>query len=168
MSLPLPLRVADIVPCRHCRGKSIRARLRRLVRHYVLLRAKNGVQRLQHGRLIGNGMAFSNLTDYRRVHSTKSNLLIHLVTVPLFVMSAVLWVLALLVGAIPAVMVWTVTAIIAVMLQRHGHRREPESQPEVTGALAIAGQWFAEQFVIFPWFVVSGGWLKQWREAPPV
>ena len=138
------------------------------MRHYALLRAENGLQWLQQRRLNGNGMAFANLTDYQRVHSTRSNLLIHLVAVPLFVMSTVLWILALLVGAIPAVMVWTVTAIIAVMLQRHGHRREPESQPEVTGALAIAGQWFAEQFVIFPWFVVSGGWLKQWRAAPPV
>jgi hypothetical protein len=113
-------------------------------------------------------MTFDNLKDYQRVHSTKSNLLIHLVAVPLFVVSSVLWILSLLVGAIPGVIAWTATATIAVLLQRHGHRREPESQFEPGGALASVRRWLVEQFVIFPWFVLSGGWLRQWRSAPPV
>ena len=127
-----------------------------------------GGHRARRGTTIDNGMAFDNLKDYQRVHSTKSNLLIHLVAVPLFVLSSVLWILSLLVGAVPGVIAWTATATIAVLLQRHGHRREPECPPEPEGTLASVRRWLVEQFVIFPWFVLSGGWLRQWRSAPPV
>jgi len=113
-------------------------------------------------------MTFPDLAEYRRLRSTKSNLLVHLVAVPIFVFSIVSLFFALLEGAIPAVIAWAVAALISMMLQRHGHKRESESPRSFCGPTDFLRRWFGEQFIIFPWFVLSGNWLRQWRSAPPL
>ena len=97
-------------------------------------------------------------------HTDRRNLLIHIVTVPLFeagfltLLFAVFnpW-LALGGGA---------AMIAALVLQGRGHRLEPVRPVPFDGPLDFVTRFFAEQCLTFPRFVLSGAFAKAWRRAP--
>ena len=102
-------------------------------------------------------------SDYRRVHATRPNLVIHLAAVPLFVASFVKLVISIVsVNAVAAV-ASLVLCIVAMALQGRGHRMEPESPLPFRGPLNFMRRWFTEQFVTFPVFFLSGRWWRQYR-----
>ena len=104
-------------------------------------------------------------TDYRRVHSRRSNLLIHLVAVPLFIGAVISVVLAVSRGDPLYALVSAAAAVVAMALQGRGHKLEEEAPRPFAGPGDFARRWFAEQFVIFPLFLLSGRWWRQFRRS---
>jgi len=104
---------------------------------------------------------------YPQFHGNKTNLLIHIIAVPSFVLSFfnVLW------SAIN--LAWQPLAfslggmMIAFMAQAVGHGQEKNPAIPFNGPLDAVTRIFAEQLFTFPRFVVSGGWWRAFRAAPP-
>ena len=88
------------------------------------------------------------------------NLLLHAVTVPLFMLASAFLVVAMIrlwaVGAIATV----AAAALAVAVQRRGHRREPAPPEPFTGPANAIARLVAEQWVTFPRFVLARGCTK--------
>jgi uncharacterized membrane protein YGL010W len=102
---------------------------------------------------------------YSAAHRDRFDLLLHMVTVPAFVagvLAAVnlawhrLWL-----GAGFAVVI----AVVAFALQGVGHRRERQPPVPFDGPGDFLARVFAEQFITFPRFVLSGGWLRNLAQA---
>ena len=103
--------------------------------------------------------------EYCRVHSRRSNLLIHIFAVPAFAVAAVLLAVHLALGNVLWAAAAAITAAVAMALQGVGHRREAEPPRPFTGPGNFLRRWFSEQFVIFPLFVLTGRWRRQLRKA---
>lgn len=103
---------------------------------------------------------------YARSHQARSNLLLHIVLVPLFLVGNI----ALVVGVVR--LSWglafagIVTTFISIALQGRGHKAESTSPEPFTGIGNALSRIFLEQWVTFPRFVLSGGWLRALRAAP--
>jgi uncharacterized membrane protein YGL010W len=98
---------------------------------------------------------------YARNHRDRVNLLLHFVAVPMFIAS----VLAVVHGLVYRL--WFATAIafaamvFAFVLQAVGHKRETEQPIPFDGPFDFIARVFIEQFITFPRFILSGGWLRQ-------
>ena len=102
---------------------------------------------------------------YANAHRDRRNLLIHIVGVPLFGAGAV----SVLVGL--AGSTWTTAAVGALgmlggfALQGLGHRYERDAPPPFASRGEFLARILTEQFVVFPRFVLSGGWWRNLRAA---
>ena len=101
---------------------------------------------------------------YSRYHQSRFNLLLHIVLVPLFLMSNVAVLVAFFqrswlvgIGAL-------VLMVFSVALQGRGHRKEPVPPEPFTSPSNAVSRIFLEQWVTFPRFVLSGGWLRALRQ----
>jgi hypothetical protein len=118
---------------------------------------------------------FSNMRDeglirwqwrhYPDVHRDRRNLVIHLVTQPLFVAGLAALVVAPLSGALWLLGAGPVAMGTAVALQGRGHRLEVTPPLPFEGPLDVVFRLFVEQLVTFPRFVLSGGLARAWRAA---
>lgn len=103
-------------------------------------------------------------SGYAERHRDRTNLVLHAITVPLFMAGT----LALLVG--PWVGPWwsflpgLLSMMGAVGAQGGGHRREMPPAPFRSPLEAVL-RLTAEQWVTFPRFVLSGGFARAWRDA---
>ncbi len=98
-------------------------------------------------------------------HTTRRNLVLHVLTVPLFLAGTVD-----LVGAVarlsPLQALFGVGAMaLAVVAQGRGHRAEPVVPVPFRGPADAVARLFVEQWVTFPRFVLSGGFARAWRVA---
>ena len=100
---------------------------------------------------------------YPRVHRSRTNLLIHIVVVPLFVLGNVGLVVALLSTSWPLGAVSLAVMLVSVALQGRGHRREQLPPEPFTGPANALSRIFLEQWVTFPRFVLSGRWIRALR-----
>ena len=105
------------------------------------------------------------LNDYPRVHTTRANLLIHIVAVPVFDLAIIGAVASLATRSWIAGAGGTVLAVAAFAAQGRGHGIEPEAPAPFTGPVSVAKRIFAEQFITFPRFVLSGGWSRALKAA---
>ena len=100
---------------------------------------------------------------YSRYHRTRTNLLLHLLTAPLFCLGL----LALLWGALT--LTWLPATLgaggmlLALMAQGIGHKREATAPAPFTGPWNFLGRFFFEQWVNFPRFLLTGGWWRGYR-----
>ena len=102
-------------------------------------------------------------SDYTAKHRDRGNLLLHAGAVPLFLLSTLLPVAAL-VSREGVAAVFAVAGMgVSVALQGRGHRREREAPTPFDGAGDFVTRFFVEQWVTFPRFVLSGGWLRNFR-----
>ena len=98
--------------------------------------------------------------DYSERHRDRANLLLHMVAVPAFIAG----ILAALTqslrmqwfGAACAIAV----AALALLVEDAGNRRERVAPVPFAGAADFAARVFAEQFITFPRFVLSGQWVR--------
>jgi len=97
-------------------------------------------------------------------HQDRQNLLTHALTVPLFLAGTLLVPLALVGGAGLAV-VGPALMVGAMALQGRGHKREATPPVPFRGPLDVLARIFAEQWITFPRFVLSGGFRAAWRAA---
>lgn len=107
--------------------------------------------------------------DYAERHRNRTNLLIHIVGVPVAwigtfkVIGGLLLMLLGVPGAFGVLLWGLVVAGAAVAAQAYGDSLEAQ-RPEVPGAPAErAKRIAAEQYVNFPRFVLTGDWLRNFK-----
>jgi uncharacterized membrane protein YGL010W len=104
---------------------------------------------------------------YPEFHRNRTNLLLHLVAVPAFVLSFA-WL------AVSTVTLhWTQMAagslgmVVSFLVQGVGHRREAAPPIPFAGPGDAVSRILTEQFVTFPRFVFSGGFGRALKAAAP-
>jgi hypothetical protein len=97
---------------------------------------------------------------YPRYHQSRTNLLLHIVTVPLFMAATVTLVAALLLLSWKLLVAAVVGIVVTLVVEGRGHKLEPVPSEPFTGSANFVGRFFFEHWITFPRFVVSGGW---WR-----
>jgi hypothetical protein len=103
-------------------------------------------------------------TLYPDGHRDRTNLILHLATVPLFMagtlaLGLAAWLSLWLLAAGPAAM------MTAMALQGRGHKRETTAPVAFNGPFDVLARIFAEQWITFPRYVASGGWMQAWRAS---
>ncbi|HKE14009.1 MAG TPA: hypothetical protein VKB80_04015 [Kofleriaceae bacterium] len=98
--------------------------------------------------------------SYSLAHTDRRNLLIHALTVPLFIAGSALVATTPLVGWLG--LAGLASMLAAVALQGSSHRGEPHAPAPFRGKLDLAARLFAEQWVTFPRFVLTGGFARAW------
>jgi len=96
-------------------------------------------------------------------HTDRANLMIHIVTAPLFIAGTLSVVMSPLYGVRSAVS-GLVAMVIPLALQGRGHKRESVVPIPFLGPLDFVSRFFCEQFITFPRYVLSGGWSKALRQ----
>ena len=119
-------------------------------------------------------MSFADVIErqwhgYEDRHRNRNSLLLHIVAVPVFwieTFQAVGGLFLLLLGVPGAfAMVFWAAVIMAASLfaQEIGHKMEAAAPEKFTDAADFALRVAAEQYVNFPRFVLTGGWLRNLR-----
>jgi hypothetical protein len=102
---------------------------------------------------------------YTRYHGSRANLLLHIVVVPLFLVGNVLMVVALARGAWIGALLGLAAMAVSVALQGRGHAGEAVPPEPFTDPRNAVARIVLEQWITFPRFVLTGGWLRAWRQA---
>ena len=97
---------------------------------------------------------------YSEAHQNKSNLIVHIFAVPLFIaaifgIAIAIFRFSLLLGAISLT-----TIILSLALQKKGHSFERNQPPNFTGVWDFLSRLLTEQFITFPRFLLTGGWSR--------
>ena len=100
-------------------------------------------------------------TGYGRNHRDRGNLWLHIVAVPVFIGATLALVSTLLKGFWFAAALSLVLMVVSFAVQGLGHKRESEPPVPFDGAGDFLARVFTEQFITFPRFVLSGGWMRQ-------
>ncbi|MDH3654543.1 MAG: DUF962 domain-containing protein [Myxococcales bacterium] len=103
--------------------------------------------------------------DYPRFHKNRTNLLLHIVVVPLFVLGIVYAVVAAIQGRWLAALLSLLLPLISLAIQGVGHKKEPNPPLPFEGPGEFVTRIFTEQFYRFPKFVLSGEWLRALRAS---
>jgi len=106
---------------------------------------------------------------YPTYHQNRTNLLLHIVAVPMFLFGFLVLLIGLYrldpvpVGAGLAAMV------VSLIMQGRGHKMEPVEPIPFSSPANGAARLFFEQWVTFPRFYLSGGWTRALRGSskPP-
>lgn len=106
------------------------------------------------------GLLAWQFRDYAERHQDKLNLWLHLYAVPVFVAGALATVVNLVALSAVGIIASLTFVIVAFLAQGLGHRREPVSPVPFDGPGDFVKRVFAEQFITFPRFVLSGGWMR--------
>lgn len=102
--------------------------------------------------------------NYANQHEHPTNLLLHLIAVPLFLLSLALLLIGLWhLGFVPLTL-GAIGLYAALALQAHGHRLERQQAAPFTSKSDACKRLLLEQFVTFPRFLFSGGWWRAWRK----
>lgn len=106
------------------------------------------------------GLLAWQFRDYAEHHQDKLNLWLHLYAVPAFVAGALGVLLNLIALSLVGVAASLAFVVAAFLVQGLGHRREPVPPVPFDGPGDFLKRVFAEQFITFPRFVLSGGWMR--------
>jgi hypothetical protein len=106
--------------------------------------------------------------SYGRYHQSRSNLLLHIIFVPLFLAGNVGVLIALIQHRWLVALAAAALSALSLVVQGRGHRKEPVPTEPFTGPVNAAARIFLEQWVTFPRFVLSGAWGRavRVRSAP--
>jgi hypothetical protein len=102
---------------------------------------------------------------YADGHRDRRNLAVHALTEPLFVLGSVG------VVAAPIIATWSLAALgiglmmAAMALQGRFHKCEATPPAPFRGPIDVLARIFAEQWITFPRYVLSGGFSRAWRAA---
>ena len=102
---------------------------------------------------------------YPRYHQSRFNLLLHIVVVPLFLLGNIALLGAALQGSLLIAALAIAVMVVSVAVQGRGHAKEPVPPEPFTSKTNAVLRIFFEQWVTFPRFVLSGGWLNALRRA---
>jgi hypothetical protein len=103
---------------------------------------------------------------YPRYHQSRTNLLLHIVTVPLFMAAT------LALGAALVLLSWKLLLaavggiVLTLAVEGRGHKLEPVPPEPFTGPANFVGRFFFEHWITFPRFVLSGGWWRNLTRTP--
>jgi hypothetical protein len=104
-------------------------------------------------------------TGYERNHRSRINLLLHIVSVPPFLVGNVALVLAFVRWSLLEVLAAMATMLISFAMQAYGHTREAVPPEPFASPTDAVGRIFCEQWITFPRFVFSGSWFRALRET---
>ena len=99
-------------------------------------------------------------SDYPAKHRNRVNLVIHIFAVPFFMLGCAAVAFGSLRLAPRQVVTGLVAMIVSVGLQGVGHRFEAEQPAPFAGFADFLPRFFAEQWVTFPRFVLSGRFFQ--------
>ena len=100
---------------------------------------------------------------YPDFHQDRTNLLLHIFSVPLFISATLSVIFNLVTMQWIAAGASFATMIFAFALQAIGHKREKNPAIPFEGAGDVVSRIFAEQFITFPRFFFSGGFFAALR-----
>lgn len=101
---------------------------------------------------------------YPEFHGRRANLVLHVVTVPLFQWGTLLALFGWAWGWVTPVVGLSAMAL-AVVAQGRGHAMEKNPPVPFASKGEAVARIFLEQWVNFPRFVVSGGFGRAWRAS---
>ena len=104
-------------------------------------------------------------SDYSAKHRDRTNLLLHIVAVPLFQFATIALVVAAVTGSGAGVGLAILGMGAAVVIQGRGHSRERETPTPFIDAADFVSRFAAEQWITFPRFVFSGGWSRNFSRS---
>lgn len=107
----------------------------------------------------------SQWQGYARKHQARSNLLLHILLVPFFLAGNVALVAGVVLLSWWLALAGIAATVASIALQGRGHKAEVNAPEPFTGAGNALSRIFLEQWVTFPRFVLSGGWLRALRSA---
>ena len=99
-------------------------------------------------------------SDYAAKHRNRTNLLVHIVAVPLFQVGTVILAYAAIRISGAAAGLAVACMVGGLVAQGRGHRLEREAPEPFKGAGDFVSRFIAEQWVTFPRFVLSGAWYR--------
>ena len=113
---------------------------------------------------------FSELLDwqwshYPENHRNRTNLLIHIVAVPLFWVGAINFVFPLVFLGLIHALGGAVLMALSLFAQGKGHEMEQNPPLPFASVRDYVRRVLAEQFVTFPRYVLSGGWWRAYHAA---
>jgi hypothetical protein len=104
-------------------------------------------------------------SDYEQVHADRRNLSIHLLAVPLFAVAFPASLIFLFTPEFIPAIASLLAATASMVSQKFGHAKESIRPRPFTGPFDFLRRWFTEQYFIFPTFVLTGRWWRQYRVA---
>ena len=104
-------------------------------------------------------------SDYPAKHRSRANLLLHIIAVPVFELGTLLVLYGALRRSPLAMLIGAGAAAVSIAVQGRGHRLEAETPTAFDGPVDFVSRLFAEQWITFPRFVLSGGWYRNLRRA---
>jgi hypothetical protein len=102
---------------------------------------------------------------YEEFHVRRQNLLLHLFAVPGFCVTLLAGLASLAILRFGVALGCFVATIVCFGLQAFGHKGEANPPIPFDGAMDAVMRIFAEQFVTFPRFVLSGRWRAALKRA---
>ena len=102
--------------------------------------------------------------QYPHNHSNPTNLVLHLIAVPLFIVAFLLIVSGVFALSAASVAIGVIGLLAALGLQRHGHSLEQQVSEPFSDRADAVQRLLTEQFLTFPRFVLSGAWWRAWRQ----
>jgi len=101
---------------------------------------------------------------YPNNHQHPTNLVLHLIAVPLFIVASLLMVSGVFGLSFGNFAIGVIGVVAALALQSHGHKLETAAPEPFSDRKDAISRLLVEQFVTFPRFILSGGWWRAWRE----
>jgi Protein of unknown function (DUF962) len=102
---------------------------------------------------------------YARYHQDRTNLLLHIVAVPVFLVANVMAIVAVVRLSLELFALAIIGIVVSVIAQGRGHKLEPVPPEPFTGPANVLGRLVFEQWVTFPRFLLSGGWSRNLARA---
>jgi phage terminase small subunit len=106
-------------------------------------------------------------SDYSAKHRNRTNLLLHILAVPLFQFGTLALLFAVIKLSLVLVIVSAGAILISLVLQARGHKLESEMPAPFEGKGDFPSRFLAEQWITFPRFVLSGDWLRNVTRPQP-
>ncbi|AGI25027.1 hypothetical protein H681_15795 [Pseudomonas sp. ATCC 13867] len=100
---------------------------------------------------------------YAANHRNPTNLALHILAVPLFILASVILVSGLLRLHLSGVALGVIGIVASLAIQGRGHKLEEQPPEPFANRQDAIGRLLAEQFITFPRFVLSGAWWRAWR-----
>lgn len=97
-------------------------------------------------------------------HQHRTNLALHIVTVPVF-QAGTLMLLSGVFTGLYGVVCGLASMVFAVAAQGRGHRMEGTAPVPFQGPVDVVTRIFVEQWVTFPRYVLSGAFGRAWRAS---
>ena len=113
------------------------------------------------------GVLASQWSDYPGKHRDRTNLLLHIVAVPLFQIAMLALLYGIVARSILAAALGVAGMAVSIAAEGRGHRLEAEPPAPFDGPRDFVRRFVAEQWVTVPRFVLSGAWYRNLRAATP-
>ncbi len=104
---------------------------------------------------------------YSTAHQNRTNLYLHLFAVPLFILGTLAAFYGLVTMSPLSLFIATLGLMVSLFMQGRGHKREPVQPEPFSSGWEFMSRIVAEQWITFPRFVVTGGWLNNMSQPSP-